>query len=114
MSMRHRRHGLSTKVGDLLADAGEGIVIAVGRTVPGSGTKGFAKGCLWVQPGATGTTDVWYINSGSKSSATFSVLPSQTELAGTFQQSYNGGPTITLSWQLTSDADLNQDGIPDP
>lgn len=81
MSMRHRRHGLSTKVGDLLADAGEGVMIAVGRTVPTDGAKGYGKGCLWIQPGATGSTDVWYINVGSRSSCNFDVLPSQTEFA---------------------------------
>lgn len=76
---RYNQHGFQ---GGIIHEiAGIGIILAAGNTPPTDGVKGYAKGCIFFHLDASGGTDVWYQNIGTRASADFDVLPSVAELA---------------------------------
>lgn len=83
---------------------GYGIIIAAGETPPADGEVGYGKGCLFIQTDATGGTDVWYQNIGTRASADFDVTPSVAELA--LLDGVTAG-TLLASKAWTSDASLD-------
>ena len=64
----------ATTVNVLIKDGNDNILLATGTTVPTDATKGFAKGCLFIDTDvASGTTGL-YCNKGTKSSCVFTAV----------------------------------------
>ena len=58
-------------LGLIAQDPGIGIMLAYGSTVPANATPGYAPGCKFFKTNATTKATYWYVNAGTKLSATF-------------------------------------------
>jgi hypothetical protein len=71
MSHQQNLHSASDVV---VQRPGAGIVIASGSTVPTTGTAGYAPGCLFIKDNGATEATVWYYNSGTLASCTFTAV----------------------------------------
>jgi hypothetical protein len=53
---------------------GIGVMFAYGKTVPGSGKRGYAKGCLFQHIDGISASDLLYVNTGSYDSCNFTAI----------------------------------------
>lgn len=53
---------------------GVGISIANGTSVPASGDVGYAPGCIYIKLDGSGESNVFYVNLGTRASASFSAI----------------------------------------
>lgn len=68
--------GLNLHSGDgiIAQDPGRGIILAYGTTVPAAGSVGYAPGCHWINVGTYAEGTQFYINTGTRTSSSFTVL----------------------------------------
>lgn len=91
-------HGLNlhSAVNVVAQVPGVGISIANGTSVPASGDVGYAPGCVYVKLDGTGESNVFYVNLGTRASASFSAID------------LNASEAALLSGLLATSAEINR------
>lgn len=64
----------SVNITVLMADPSGDILFAQGTTVPTNGSSGYAKGCIFIDTDVAGGTGAFYLNKGTTTSSTFSLV----------------------------------------
>lgn len=81
-------------------EAGVGVAIAAGPTVPSSGALGFAPSCLYVDTDATDYSSRVYVNHGTRTSANFQSLVNMS--GPVYISASSGAPSTTNALKLSA------------